>query len=113
MFSEKLQPLVDVASRANDLFNAEHQESSTVVGVTNESLRSMGDDSDTVSIECNHSKQRLMFIMKDSIPGKVGIGVGTPGGDDLEFLGEAELSALDASEILAMMNKYFARHPVQ
>lgn len=109
MFSEKLQPLVDVVSKANDIFSAENKDSSTVLGVTNESLRKMGDDSDTVSVECNHSKQRLMFIVKDSIPGKVGIGIGTPGTEDMEFLGEASLDELDESHVVSIMNKYFAR----
>lgn len=113
MFSEKLQPLVDVATRANEVFNARNPGSSTVVGVTNESLRAMGDDSDTVSIECRHTSQRLMFIVKDSIPGRVGIGIGTPGTDDMEFLGEASLDDLDESHILSIMNKYFARQRPQ
>lgn len=111
MFSKKLQGLVDIVSAANDRFNADNPESSTVVGVTNETLRAMGDDSDTVSIGCNHSGQRLMFIVKDSIPDKVGIGVGVPETDHLEFLGEATFEEFDVARVLSLIEAHLARQP--
>ncbi|MDQ2068612.1 hypothetical protein [Natronospira bacteriovora] len=109
MFSEKLQPLVDLITRANEQYDAEHPEASTALGVTNESLRALGDDSDAVSVECPRSRQRLMFIMKDSIPGKVGIGVGCPGTEDLQFLGEMRLADMDELYVRSLMEQYFRR----
>lgn len=109
MISENLQPLVDLVSRANDQYDSQHSEASTALGVMNESLREQGGDCDAVSIECNHSKQRLMFIMKDSIPGKVGVGVGLRGTEDLQFLGEIRLADMDERYVLALMEQYFLR----
>ncbi|MCP1727568.1 hypothetical protein J2T60_001568 [Natronospira proteinivora] len=107
MFGERLQSLVDKATAANEAFNAKHSDAFTVVGASNESLRRLGDDVDAVSIDDRRSNQRLMFILKDSMPDSVGIGIGTPGGEDLEFIGEARLDSLDEMGIISLMERHF------
>lgn len=109
MFSEKLQSLVDKATAANQAFNARHSEAFTVVGASNESLRQLGDDVDAVSIDDRRSNQRLMFILKDSMPDSVGIGIGKIGTEDFEFIGEAKLDTLDEMGIISLMEKHFEK----
>jgi|GEM_PF-2199426 len=108
-FGEKLQSLVDKATAANEAFNARHPEAFTVVGASNKSLRRLGDDVDAVSIDDRRSKQRLMFILKDSLPDSVGIGIGVPGSEDFEFIGEARRETLDEIGIVSLMERHFAK----
>jgi len=109
MFGEKLQSLVDKATAANEAFNARHEDASTMVGASNESLRRLGDDVDAVSIDDRRSNQRLMFILKDSMPDSVGIGIGTPGTEDFEFIGEAKYETLDEMSIISLMERHFVK----
>jgi hypothetical protein len=67
---------------------------------------------DTVSIGCNHTGQRLMFIIKDSIPDKVGVGVGIPQTDELEFIGELAGDQVSDESVLELMEKHLATGPL-
>ncbi|MEA5446704.1 hypothetical protein VCB98_12830 [Gammaproteobacteria bacterium AB-CW1] len=109
LFGKRLQALVDKATEANKAFNARHPEASTMVGASNESLRRLGDDVDAVSIDDRHSNQRLMFILKDSLPDSVGIGIGTIGTEDFEFIGEARQDSLDEMGIISLMERHFVK----
>ena len=109
MTSTDIDAVADVAVAANKVFTAQHPTASTQVGVISSTIRAMGIEADAVNIDCGHSGKRLVLILLDSMPGRVGIGIGqkdTIG--NYELLKQLPISDLKANEIAAVLESRFA-----
>lgn len=99
-----IDTVADIAVEANRRFTEQHPDADTSVGVISSSIRAMGIAADAVNIDCAHSGLRLVLILLDQSPGRVGIGIGqkdTIGNYELvRQLPVSDLQAKDISELL-------------
>lgn len=109
MTSEHIDAVADVAMAANRAFVERHPHASTSVGVISSTVRSMGIEADAVNIDCEHSGQRLVLILLDQAPDRVGIGIGqkeTVG--NYELVGQFPVASLEQSQILELLEARFS-----
>lgn len=109
MTSEHIDAVANVAVAANERFTREHPGAATSVGVISPTIRSMGIDADAVNIDCEHSGKRLVLILLDRMPDRVGIGVGqkeTVG--DYELIGQTPVTELDETRLVEILESRFA-----
>ena len=109
MTSEDIDSVADIAVAASNAFTARHPDAVTQVGVISSTIRAMGIEADAVNIDCGHSGKRLVLILLDSMPGRVGIGIGqkdTVG--NYELLKQLPVAELEAAEIDAWLESRFA-----
>ncbi|HEX7047939.1 MAG TPA: hypothetical protein VF275_10265 [Gammaproteobacteria bacterium] len=108
MASENIDAVAEIALAANEQFTSAHPGAETSVGVISPTLRSMGVQADAVNIDCGHSGKRLVLILLDQNPDRVGIGIGqkeTIG--DYELIRQMRIEDLDMSDVLELLEARF------
>ena len=109
MAGEHIDKVAEIAVAASDQFTAAHPDAVTSVGVISSTLRGMGVEADAVNIDCGHSGKRLVLILLDQMPDRVGIGIGqkeTVG--DYELIRQLPVEELAQGEILDILEARFA-----
>lgn len=112
MENKAIDSVAAIALAANDSFTSRHPEASTQVGVVSSTIRAMGVNADAVNIDCLHSGQRLVLIMLDQSPDRVGIGIGqkdTIG--NYQLIRQVRLSELVEADVLEVLEARFAKGP--
>lgn len=112
MADATLDTVAEIAVAANDQFTARHAGAATSAGVISSTIRAMGIEADAVNIDCEHSGKRLVLILLDNNPGKVGIGIGQK-----DTIGEYQLitykpvDELAIADILEILEARFSLTP--
>ena len=104
--------VAEIAVAANERFTRKHGNAATSVGVISSTIREMGIAADAVNIDCEHSGKRLVLILLDQDPDRVGVGIGqkeTVG--NYELIRQLPVSELREQEIFDILESRFARDP--
>ncbi|WP_019615339.1 hypothetical protein [Psychromonas ossibalaenae] len=100
-----IKELLNTAVQANDLFMKRYKESATTIGLMDQALRNLGNNSEAVTIDSASLNKKLVFIILDSQPDIVGVGIGINGGEDLSLLGQYELNQLTTAKVVNLLEE--------
>lgn len=112
MADATLDTVAGIAVAANEKFTARYAGASTSAGVISSTIRAMGIEADAVNIDCEHSGKRLVLILLDNNPGKVGIGIGqkdTVG--DYQLITYKPVEELVVDDVFEILEARFALTP--
>lgn len=112
MADANLDTVAEIAVAANAQFKSKHAQAATSAGVISSTIRAMGIEADAVNIDCEHSGQRLVLILLDNNPGKVGIGIGkkdTVG--DYQLIAYKPVDELVITDVLEILEARFSLAP--
>lgn len=112
MADATLDTVANIAVTANEQFNAKHAGAATSAGIISSTIRAMGIEADAVNIDCEHSGKRLVLILLDNNPGKVGIGIGqkdTVG--DYQLITYKPVEELAVTDVLEILESRFSLSP--
>jgi len=108
----KLNNLLEIVARANDLFNSKFDNIDTIMGIMDKTLRNKGIKADAVTIDCIAKDKKIVILIHDEKPAIVDIALGNKGGD-IYSSSEYKLSEISESVIVGIMEVNFTSSIVQ
>ncbi|WP_028865681.1 hypothetical protein [Psychromonas aquimarina] len=100
-----IKELLNTAVQANDRFMKRYKEISTTIGLMDQALRNLGNNSEAVTIDSASLNKKLVFIILDSQPDIVGVGIGKNGGEDLSLLGQYDFKQITTEKIVELLEE--------
>ncbi len=102
---KNIKELLNTAVQANDLFMKRYKEASTTIGLMDQALRNLGNNSEAVTIDSASLNKKLVFIILDSQPDIVGVGIGKNGGEDLSLLGQYDFNQITTKKVVDLLEE--------
>ncbi|MDX1455880.1 MAG: hypothetical protein R3217_10540 [Gammaproteobacteria bacterium] len=111
MTNPDIEAVAEVVEEAHGQFMQRNQKASASIGIISSKIRAMGIAADAVNIDDVHSKTRLVLIVLDQDPGKVGMGIGQIESNDYEMITQLPVSELLAKDVLEVLEARFSLEP--
>lgn len=111
MTKKSIQDIHSSALTAQGLQQKSYESAALTVELLSKKLREIEKvPGDAIRITCLHSNKVILLAMLDSIPGMVGVSLGTKGGD-AQFLFQVDDFEVDSEYILGLIGKYTRKGP--
>lgn len=102
----------DSALKAQDFFLMCHDRAAMSVALLSKKLRNeAGVDGDAIRLECVHSGKKILLLLKDDKPGKVGVAIAEKGDEDGNFIGAVDEKEVDSAFILRLIEESMLKEP--
>ncbi len=76
-----LKNLSEIVAKANDLFFAKYENTNTLMGLIDKTLRDQGMKADAITIDCIAMDKKIVVLIHDDKPDVVDIAIGNKDGD--------------------------------
>lgn len=108
MSENDIEQVAEIAELAHQKFVERNRQSVSSIGIISSKIRAMGIAADAVNIDCGRSDLRLVLIVLDQDPGKVGIGIGRKETNDYEMIKQLPIDDLEQSDVLEILENRFS-----